>query len=195
MNCARCTLADLGMTVSTGRVVEFRSREYLAHEQSDGAVPMVYPANITRQRVVHPRDSVRKPQWFRATEPVHTKFLVPAGTYVLLKRFSAKEGKRRLVAAVWPEDGRQPAFDNKLKYIHRAGHRRDPEVAIGGAVWLNSNPVDDYYRAFSGHTQANAGDLRQMRFPSLDQLCQLGQGSHIHPENNPCGHLAQRPIR
>jgi len=195
MNCARYTLADLGMTVSTGRVVNFRSREYLAYEPSDGAVPMVYPANITRQRVVHPRDSVRKPQWFRATEPVRTKFLVPAGTYVLVKRFSAKEEKRRLVAAVWSDDGRQPAFDNKLNYIHCAGHGLDPEVAVGLAVWLNSKPVDDYFRVFSGHTQVNAGDLRQMRFPNLGQLRQLGQGSHRHTENNPCGHLAQRPIR
>ncbi|RAX21328.1 restriction endonuclease [Actinomyces sp. Z5] len=178
MNCARYTLADLGMTVSTGRVVDFRSREYLAYEPSDGAVPMVYPANITRQRVVHPRDSVRKPQWFRATEPVRTKFLVPAGTYVLVKRFSAKEEKRRLVAAVWSDDGRQPAFDNKLNYIHCAGHGLDPEVAVGLAVWLNSKPVDDYFRVFSGHTQVNAGDLRQMRFPSLDQLRRLGESTH-----------------
>ncbi|SDM81616.1 Eco57I restriction-modification methylase domain-containing protein [Actinomyces ruminicola] len=178
MDCARYTLADLGMTVSTGRVVDFRSREYLAHEPSDGAVPMVYPANITRQRVVHPRDSVRKPQWVRATGPMRTKFLVPAGTYVLVKRFSAKEEKRRLVAAVWSDDGRQPAFDNKLNYIHCAGHGLDPEVAAGLAVWLNSKPVDDYFRVFSGHTQVNAGDLRQMRFPSLDQLRRLGESTH-----------------
>jgi len=178
MACARYTLAELGLTVSTGRVVDFRAREYLMQEPSDGAAPMVYPANITQQRVFHPRSSVRKPQWFHAAETVHSKLLIPAGTYVLVKRFSAKEENRRLVAAVWSDDSRQPAFDNKLNYIHCSGHGLEQQVAAGLAVWLNSKPVDDYFRVFSGHTQVNAGDLRQMRFPSLDQLRRLGESTH-----------------
>jgi adenine-specific DNA-methyltransferase len=92
----------------------------------------------------------------------------------LIKRFSAKEEKRRIVAAVWSGD-RTPAFDNKLNYIHANGHGLDPEVARGLAYWLNSTQVDDYFRVFSGHTQVNAGDLRQMKFPSLDQLRALGR--------------------
>lgn len=98
---------------------------------------------------------------------------MPAGSYVVVKRFSAKEEKRRIVAALWSGD-QQPAFDNKLNYIHQAGHGLDAGVAAGLVAWLNSRQVDAYFRVFSGHTQVNAGDLRQMRFPSTEQLQLIG---------------------
>jgi len=34
--------------------------------------------------------------------------------------------------------------------------------------------MDEYYRQFSGHTQINATDLRNIRYPSLDQLIAIG---------------------
>ncbi|VEI17152.1 N5-glutamine S-adenosyl-L-methionine-dependent methyltransferase [Actinomyces viscosus] len=177
MRRAHYTLADLGLAVSTGRVVDFRLREYLRHQPDDDVVPMVYPANIVKNMVLHPRLSVKKPQWFRAMEPLRAKVLVPAGAYVLVKRFSAKEEKRRIVSAVWSDDAHQPAFDNKLNYIHCMGRGLDEDLALGLSAWLNCKPVDDFFRVFSGHTQVNAGDLRQMKFPSLEQLRLLGRST------------------
>lgn len=176
MNRVGASLADLGLTVSTGRVVDFRSKDLLVQDDALGRSPMVYPANIGDGKVTHPRADLRKPQWFEADPVTASKLLVPCGTYVVIKRFSAKEEKRRIVAAVWSGD-RTPAFDNKLNYIHANGHGLDSEVARGLANWLNSTQVDDYFRVFSGHTQVNAGDLRQMKFPSLDQLRALGQSA------------------
>ena len=135
---------------------------------------MIYPANIVERTVQHPRTRLRKPQWFAIDSTTASKLLVPAGVYVLVKRFSSKEEKRRIVAAVWDDD-RAPAFDNKLNYIHRAGHGLDPGLARGLAIWLNSTRVDDYFRVFSGHTQVNATDLRHMRFPSHTELLELAR--------------------
>jgi eco57I restriction endonuclease len=177
MQCAHYSLADLGLAVSTGRVVDFRLREHLRYRPDDDAVPLVYPANIVNNAILHPRLSIKKPQWFCGAESLRAKVLVPAGTYVLVKRFSAKEEKRRIVAAVWSDDARQPAFDNKLNYIHCFGRGMEEDLALGLTVWLNSKPVDDFFRVFSGHTQVNAGDLRQMKFPSLDQLRLLGRSA------------------
>ena len=177
MQCAHYSLADLGLAVSTGRVVDFRLREHLRHQPDGDAVPLVYPANIVGNAILHPRLSIKKPQWFWGAESLRSKVLVPAGTYVLVKRFSAKEEKRRIVAAVWSDDARQPAFDNKLNYIHCFGRGLEEDLALGLTVWLNSKPVDDFFRVFSGHTQVNAGDLRQMKFPSLDQLRLLGRST------------------
>ena len=128
--------------------------------------------------MVHPRSTVRKPQWFKTDSAQSPKLLVPAGSYVLVKRFSAKEENRRIVSALWSDD-RAPAFDNKLNYIHRQGRGLEADVAAGLIVWLNSTPVDAYFRVFSGHTQVNAGDLRRMRFPSLEQLRLLGTALSI----------------
>ena len=182
MRCAHYSLTDLGLTVSTGRVVDFRLREHLRNSCGNDVVPMVYSANIVDNVVLHPRPSIKKPQWFHAEGPLRSKVLVPVGTYVLVKRFSAKEERRRIVAAVWSDDVRQPAFDNKLNYIHCSGRGVDRELALGLAVWLNSKQVDDFFRVFSGHTQVNAGDLRKMKFPSIERLLLLGR-SELGPDD------------
>lgn len=166
---ASCGLADLGIKVSTGRVVDFRSRNHLSWEQAPSSVPMIYPANIRNEVVVHPLSNAKKPQWFTAPQEVQAKMTVPPGSYILVKRFSSKEERRRVVATVWSGTV-TPAFDNKLNYFHRNGNPLDPALAEGLAKWLNSERVDHYFRVFSGHTQVNAGDLRMMNYPSREQL-------------------------
>lgn len=168
-------LSDLGLTVSTGRVVDFRSRDLLFHEPCQGSVPMVNASHLRGGVTRHPVGA-KKPEWFSADPTTAAKLLVPGGSYVLIKRFSAKEERRRVVAAVWSSEA-PVAFDNKLNYIHVDGHGLDAQVATGLAVFLNSSQLDDYFRVFSGHTQVNATDLRQMRFPSRDQLLALAEAA------------------
>lgn len=167
------SLESLGLKVSTGRVVDFRAREMLHHDRSgELASPMVSPTHMRGGLVHHPLVSAKKPQWFETDPAVAAKLLVPGGVYVLIKRFSAKEERRRVVAAVWESDT-PAAFDNKLNFVHIGGNGIDPTLARGLTTFLNSTRLDDYFRVFSGHTQVNATDLRQMRFPSLEQLEEL----------------------
>jgi adenine-specific DNA-methyltransferase len=169
------TLASLGVTVSTGRVVDFRSRECLHTEAMDGAMPLVYPGNLRDGQVVWPRE-IRKAQWFAPLSAKDEKMLFPEGWYCVVKRFSAKEERRRIVAAVWsPRTSPGPvAFENHVNVLHIAGEGLDSDLASGLSIWLNSSLVDAFFRTFSGHTQVNATDLRSMRFPTLDALRQLG---------------------
>lgn len=162
------TLADLGLTVSTGRVVDFRARELLYTAPMPGCAPMVSASHVRGGSCTHPVGS-KKPEWFHANAITSAKLLVPAGTYVLIKRFSSKEERRRVVASVWSSQT-PAAFDNKLNFIHTTGHGIDNDLARGLERFLNSTQLDRYFRVFSGHTQVNATDLRQMRFPTLDQL-------------------------
>lgn len=46
------------------------------------------------------------------------KLLLPEGHYVVIKRFSAKEEKRRVVAGVWKGEGPPVALDNKTNCLH-----------------------------------------------------------------------------
>ena len=48
-------------------------------------------------------------------------------------------------------------------------------LAKGIALWLNSPQVDAYFRVFSGHTQVNATDIRQLYFPSRHALAAIAQ--------------------
>jgi adenine-specific DNA-methyltransferase len=170
-----CSLEDLGLSVSTGRVIDFRARPFLRAEPGPDTVPLVYPEAFSGGRVAWPKHPSRKPQAI-ALRAETEKLLVPAGHYVLVKRFSAKEEPRRIVAAVY-DPGVAPGvpvgFENHLNYLHRRGAGLPPVLADGLAAYLNSAVVDAYFRQESGHTQVNAADLRRLRFPTVAQLVAL----------------------
>jgi adenine-specific DNA-methyltransferase len=168
------TLDSLGLTVSTGRVVDFRSRDYLGDDPAEpDTVPLIYPGNLRGGLVEWPR-LINKPQAFRVVEAEAKRLLLPCGVYTLTKRFSAKEERRRVVAGVWDRPG-TPAFENHLNYFHERGHGLAEDLARGLSVWLNSSAVDQLFRTFSGHTQVNAGDLRTLPYPSRGDLVDLGR--------------------
>ncbi|MGH3938728.1 MAG: Eco57I restriction-modification methylase domain-containing protein [Pseudonocardiaceae bacterium] len=172
------TLPDLDVQISTGKVVDFRARENLRKLPVPGSVPLIYPGNVRNGVLEWPRE-IRKDQAFTVRSAAeHNKFLLPAGFYVVVKRFSAKEERRRIVAAVWDADRNASAvaFENHLNIFHACGAGLDRDLAVGLSYWLNSSIVDNFFRTFSGHTQVNATDLRTLRFPPLDALTRLGHG-------------------
>jgi len=137
------------------------------------AAPLIYPGNVRDGRVQWPRP-IGKPQGFLVAAEEARRLLVPAGTYTVVKRFSAKEERRRIVAGVW--DGPTAvAIENHLNYFHEAGHGLEPALARGLSAWLNTTVVDQLFRTFSGHTQVNAGDLRTLPYPNREDLAAMGR--------------------
>jgi adenine-specific DNA-methyltransferase len=170
-------LSDLGVTVSTGPVVDFRARDFLRDELDERSVPLLYPTHLSRDGIEWPKPG-KKPNAITVA-PQTTWSLVPTGNYVLLKRFTSKEEKKRIVARVLEKD-RFPKYmliglENHLNYLHSSGHGLDADLAFGLAAYLNSTVVDVYFRQFNGHTQVNAGDLRMMRFPNVETLREIGR--------------------
>ena len=171
------TLASLGVSVSTGRVVGFRVRNRLRVESLPGDAPLIMPRHLVDGFVAWPRTAGSKPNALAVSGP-DDDLLLPGGWYVLVNRFSAKEDKRRLIAALYDPgrvDAEAVAFDNKLNVLHAGNAGLPEDVAKGLAVFLNSTVLDAYFRQFSGHTQVNAGDLRSMRFPSGSDLGRLAR--------------------
>ncbi len=171
------TLAGLGVLVSTGRVVGFRAKDRLRAHAAPGDAPLILPAHCAPGFVAWPRASGTKPNALAAAGP-GDDLLLPAGWYVLVNRFSAKEDRRRVVAALYDPariGADSVAFDNKLNVLHQGNVGLPERLAKGLAVFLNSTAVDAYFRQFSGHTQVNAGDLRSLRFPPAGVLERLGR--------------------
>ena len=171
-----CTLEDLGVVVSTGRVVDFRARQFLRQEPTAGSVPLIYSVHFEDGFVSWPLSGGRKPNALAASQDTDS-LMVPAGHYTLVKRFSTKEEKRRVVAAVYDPTrvrSERVGFENHLNYFHDAGKGLRRRLARGLALFLNSGLVDQYFRQFNGHTQVNATDLRMLRYPSRGDLEKLG---------------------
>jgi len=170
------TLESLGLQVSTGPVVDFRAKEYIVSSHHSEAVPLVYPNHFKKGYVRWPAERIKKPDGILRS--VQEKgLLLPSQCYVLVKRFSTKEEKRRIVAAIY--DPTQIAadlvgFENHLNYFHSRHNGVDMRVAKGLAAFLNSTITDSVFRLFSGHTQVNADDLRRLKYPNRSELEALG---------------------
>ena len=176
-----CDLRHLGVEVSTGRVVDFRVKDHLRPRPGPGTVPLVWPVHFDGGGVRWPVES-RKPNALLLDDRTRDQ-VVPNEVYVLLKRFTSREERRRVVAVVY-DPGRLGAphqewegvgFENHLNYVHRQGRGLPPDLARGLALFFNSTLVDEFFRQFSGHTQVNAGDLRTLRYPTAEQLAALGR--------------------
>lgn len=177
------SLADLSIGVSTGPVVDFRVKEFLHKDPQPGAAPLLYPAHFGAKAIQWPKAGFRKFNALAITAETR-KWLFPTGHYTLVRRFSSKEEKRRIVArVVTPDDlpGDFIGFENHLNVFHRGKKGLPKELALGLAVYLNATVVDDYFRQFNGHTQVNATDLRLLKYPSCGVLTELGQWAAALP--------------
>ena len=170
-------LASLGVTVSTGRVVDFRLKDALRMQPENGTVPLLHPSHMVNGIIRWPKADYRKPSSILDNENTRP-WLVPSGVYLLTKRFTSKEERRRLVACLFDPNEVEAewlGFENHLNYFHTNGGGLERYLAMGLYVFLNSTVVDQYFRCFSGHTQVNATDLRALHYPLGDTLRAMGR--------------------
>lgn len=174
----RYSLADIGVKVSTGPVVDFRLKTHLRDMPEPGTVPLIYPGHLSMTGAVWPVASLKKPNAIMRNDETE-KWLYPNGFYCVVRRFSSKEEKRRVVASLVDPaafgDHAVLGFENHMNLFHENKHGLPEALARGLAVFLNTTAVDEYFRRFNGHTQVNATDLRLMKYPSRDTLILLGE--------------------
>ena len=175
------SLSALGLHVSTGPVVPFRVKPLLASERdvAEGrAVPLLWMQNVQTSKVIWPTRRGRKPQGLRRGADADS-LLTPPGNAVLLRRFSAKEERRRLTAApllAKQFDGSPVAIENHLNVIRPVnGESLSDEATAGLTALLGSALLDRYFRVLGGHTQVNAGELRALPLPPAATIDRIGK--------------------
>jgi predicted RNA methylase len=176
------SIQEVGLQVSTGPVVDFRVKQHLKKDPQEGDAPLLYPAHFAGGTLKWPRQGIKKPNALLVNDETK-RLLFPDGFYVVVKRFSSKEERRRIVASLvdphkLPTGG--VAFENHLNVFHQSHGPLSELVARGLVVYLNAKSVDDWFRRFNGHTQVNATDLRSLPFPSKDLLIELGRWSQTN---------------
>ena len=174
---------ELPFQISTGPVVTFRSRAFLRWERSDETAPLLWMHNVRPFVTQFPPKNGKAMHILVSDES--KRVLVPAKRYVLLKRFTAKEERRRLVAGiVEAKDSYSPflGLENHLNYVYRPRDELTKEEALGLAGLFNSVLVDRYFRAISGNTQVNAAEIRAMPVPCVEAIREIGQAIERSPD-------------
>lgn len=168
------TLDDLKIQVSTGPVVSFRLKEDLRENLDSESVPLLFPQHLNG-KVQWPLAG-KKPNAIRVSESSRPWLWNNKGYFLIIKRFSSKEEKRRIVATLYDSSlpGELIGFENKTNVFHIRKTGMDADLARGLYIYLNCTLLDKYYRHFGGHTQINASDLRSIHYPSLEILRKMG---------------------
>lgn len=167
------TLPSIGLKMKTGLTVDFRNREALRDVVEEAAVPLFYSQHIQEGKVVFP---VGKEHEYIVTEQsgLHQKNT----NYLFVKRFTAKEERRRLQCGVYlarkhPEYT-EISTQNKINFI--CGLRDLSECVVYGLyVLFNSTLYDSYYRILNGSTQVNSTEINSMPVPPMKIIEEMGK--------------------
>mgnify|MGYP003826560699 CR=1 FL=1 len=98
--------------------------------------------------------------------------------YVLIKRFSSKEGRRRLNAGALLKDmidSYYIALENHVNYIYRIEGELTEHEAYGITAILNSKIYNIYFQIINGSTQVNASELLELPLPSIEKIRSIGK--------------------
>jgi adenine-specific DNA-methyltransferase len=170
-------LRDYGTQISTGPVVAFRAVNFIRESAEKGSAPLFWLHHVKQMALEWPLEKLQKGQYI-TVESGSRALLLPNKNYVLLRRFSSKDDKNRLVAARYFSDFTDAEFigvENKLNYIYRPkGHLEHNEV-IGLSALLNSSLFDAFFRIFNGNGNVSATELREMPMPPLEIIREIGE--------------------
>ncbi len=167
------TLPTLKLKMKTGLTVDFRSREYLRNEAGEDIVPLLYSQHIKNGRVEFP---IQKEYEYITTEK--SGLIQKNKNYLLVKRFTSKEEKRRLQCGIYlseylPEY-EEISTQNKVNFIDGLTEEMSVELVYGLYVLFNSTIYDQYYRILNGSTQVNSTEVNAMPVPPLNDIIALG---------------------
>lgn len=169
---------ELGLRISTGPVVMFRATEFLLSQcNGKASAPLLSVFNVKPFKTEWPLIHKKHPTAFKVC-PDSQRILLATQNYVLLRRFSAKEERRRLTASCFlASEISQPfvALENHLNYVYHSHRQLTLDEIFGVTALFNSSLLDRYFRTISGNTQVNATEIRSMKFPALPIVAEVGR--------------------
>jgi adenine-specific DNA-methyltransferase len=169
-------MPTIGLKMKTGLLVDYRNRKLLRNEDGDHIVPLFYAQHIKDGHVVFP---IGKENEYMTDELPGMVQLNK--NYLLVKRFTSKEERRRLQCGVYLARQfpryKKISTQNKINFIDTIdGSLMSEELVYGLYLILNSSLLYDmYYRILNGSTQVNATELNAIPVPKRRVIEQLGR--------------------
>lgn len=172
-------LINFNIHISTGPVVFFRSLNFIRKNKNSKNVflaPLFWLQNINKMSLEWPISLKNKGQYIKIEESSKS-ILIANKNYVLLRRFSTKDDKSRLIAAPYFCNFYESNFigvENKVNYIYRKDGDLEEKEIVGLSALLNSELFDTYFQIFNGSVNVSATELREMRFPPMIDIQNIG---------------------
>jgi len=160
--------------MKTGLTVDFRNREILRDTEEEGAIPLFYSQHIRQGKVQFP---IQKEHEYVVTE--QRGLLQENRNYLFVKRFTAKEERRRLQCGVYLSKN-YPQYtkistQNKINFVDGLLSGMSECLVYGLYVLFNSTLYDEYYRILNGSTQVNSTEINSMPVPDLESIQEMGR--------------------
>ena len=168
-------LSDYGYMVSTGPLVWNRHKGSLRDTAGKKRHPVIWAESVRQDGIFEFRAQKRNHQPYFEPKP-NEAWLVTDFPCVLLQRTTAKEQKRRLIAAELPvsfiaEHGKV-VVENHLNMVKPiAGEPKVSPAAV--AELLNSEVVDQLFRCLNGSVAVSAYELEALPLPSPEAMKEL----------------------
>jgi adenine-specific DNA-methyltransferase len=173
-------LNKYNIQISTGPVVSFRAWDYICDNynvEDLTLAPLFWLHNVKQMTLEWPLTKPDKGQYIKVQKETKS-ILIPNKNYILLRRFSSKDDRSRLIAAPYFCNYLNSKFigvENKVNYIYRKGGHLDRNEVVGLCALLNSSFFDNYFRIFNGNVNVSATELREMKLPALEEIKQIGE--------------------
>jgi len=172
-------LAAYSVEAVTGTIVWNRLKPHVRNEQSDDALPLIWGNGIRLYRFQGLGN--RSGEGSHMAIVPKTQGIISSGEALLVKRMTAKEEPRRIVACRLPSDlaeSRDGWFaENHVNIVRpkRGGAEVDLDAVLG---LLNSRLYDFVFRALNGNTQVSATELEMLPVasgPELEEIAKLAR--------------------
>ncbi len=168
------TLPDIGLKMKTGLTVDFRNREILRDDAEEGAIPLFCSQHIKHGQVQFP---IQKEHEYVVTD--QKGLMQDNRNYLFVKRFTAKEERRRLQCGVYLSKNypqyKKISTQNKINFIDGLITEMSECLVYGLYVIFNSTLYDEYYRILNGSTQVNSTEINAMPVPDLESIQEMGR--------------------
>lgn len=173
------TLNDYNIQISTGPVVAFRCNDFLIADLAlkVSVSPLVWLHNIKEMEFVYPLKKGTKQSYIIDSEESR-KVLLKNKNYILIRRFSSKDDKSRLVCCPYfASDSKYEriGIENHINYVYRPNGELSEEEILGISALFSSKLFDTYFRTFNGNTQVGASELKQIKMPPLEKIIMIGK--------------------
>ncbi|MGV0857372.1 Eco57I restriction-modification methylase domain-containing protein [Empedobacter brevis] len=171
-------LEDFGITISTGPVVDFRTKENILFNRNEvgNSKPYYRLNNVTQMDLNWPLQDFNKEQYIIQNDATKS-ILRPNSNYIFLRRQSAKGDKHRLICTPYFKEKNIDyiGIDNKLNYIYSKERELSKEEVFGISALLNSTFMNQYFQTFNGNVNVSSTEIKQLKFPDYDFIIQIGK--------------------